>query len=209
MSGPDKLSRTVIWRRVMDHKSFELATLSRTSDLCRIAGLVLLTESDRPMRVEYTIDCNASWETRTVNVHQVLGEQIQKLVLRVEAGAWYRADSRAPELDGCTDVDLVISPSTNVLPINRLNLRVGETREVQAAWVRFPECDVIAAPQSYERVEASLYRYRSLSSEFTALLKVDEAGLPIDYEGIWERIACITGSKSVEAFRFSTVNTPV
>ncbi|MBV8969881.1 MAG: putative glycolipid-binding domain-containing protein [Verrucomicrobia bacterium] len=200
MLEPDKFARTVIWRRVMDDKSFELATLSCTGDLHRIAGVLLLAESDTPMRVDYAIDCDRNWDTRTVNVRQTLGEQIQKLVLRVEDGTWYRGDSRAPELSGCTDIDLGISPSTNLLPINRLNLQVGETREILAAWVRFPQCDVIAAPQSYERVETSIYRYRSLSSEFTALLKVDEAGFPIDYEGIWERIACTTGSKSVEAF---------
>jgi uncharacterized protein len=203
MSAAEKIARTVVWRRVMDDKSFELATFTRVGNLYRIAGIVLLAESDAPMRVDYTIDCDANWETRMVTVHQVLGEQIQELLLRVEDRTWYRGASRAPELDGCTDIDLSISPSTNALAINRLNLQVGETREIRAAWVRFPQCDVIAAPQSYERVETSLYRYSSLSSDFTALLSVDEAGLPIDYEGIWERIASSAGSKSVEAFGLS------
>jgi hypothetical protein len=190
----------------MDDKSFELATLSRTGDLYRIAGVVLLAELDTPMRVDYTIDCDAKWKTRTVKVRQVFGQQVQELVLRLEDDAWYRGDSRAPQLDGCTDIDLGISPSTNLLPINRLNLRVGETRAIRAAWVRFPQCEVFAATQSYERVATSLYRYRSLASEFTALLKVDEAGFPIDYEDIWERIACTAGPKSVEAFGLNVVN---
>jgi uncharacterized protein len=110
MPAPDKLARTVIWRRILDDKSFELATLTRVGDLYRIAGIVLLAEPDTPMRVDYTIDCDATWKTRTAKVRQALGEQIQELVLRAEEDAWYNRSSRVSELDGCTDIDLGISP---------------------------------------------------------------------------------------------------
>ena len=46
------------------------------------------------------------------------------------------ADSRA--VDGCRDIDLNFSPSTNVLPIRRLSLDVGDQAAVRAAWLRFP-----------------------------------------------------------------------
>jgi hypothetical protein len=37
---------------------------------------------------------------------------------------------------GCIEVDIELTPATNALPINRLNLAVGGSAEIQAAWIR-------------------------------------------------------------------------
>jgi hypothetical protein len=44
--------------------------------------------------------------------------------------------------EGCLDIDLGFSPSTNLLPIRRLTLAVGEAATVRAAWLpfRFRRC---------------------------------------------------------------------
>ena len=62
-----------------------------------------------------------------------------------------------PDLDGCTDVDLGWSPITNVIPMRRLGVRVGDSVELLAAWVRFPELDVVANRQRYTRVTENRY----------------------------------------------------
>jgi hypothetical protein len=191
--------RAVVWRRVLDDKSFELTTLAKLDDGYRITGHALLAEAGVPMRVDYQILCDQNWYTRAADVCQVLGGDVRRLAFVVEGKAWRCNGAAMPALDGCTDIDLGISPSTNALPINRLGLAVGETKAIRAAWVRFPEFDVVAAGQSYERLEVSSYRYRSLSSDFTALLDVDDLGLPITYEKIWERIAVADGAAAVGA----------
>ncbi|HKD21330.1 MAG TPA: putative glycolipid-binding domain-containing protein [Rhizomicrobium sp.] len=187
-------TRAVIWRRILDDKSFELATLAPLGDGYRIAGQALLAEAGVPMRVDYQILCDRHWRTRAAEVCQVLGGDMRRLAFVVEGSNWRCNGAAMPELNDCTDIDLGISPSTNALPINRLGLAVGETKAIRAAWVRFPEFDVVAAGQSYERLEGSRYRYRSLSSDFTALLDVDDLGLPIIYEKIWVRIAVADGA---------------
>jgi len=192
-------TRAVIWRRVLDDKSFELATLARLGDGYRLTGQAILAEAGVPMRVDYQITCDRNWYTRAADVRQMLGANVRRLAFVVEGDTWRCNSAAMPALDGCTDIDLGISPSTNALPINRLALAVGETQAIRAAWVRFPECDVVAAGQSYERLEVGSYRYRSLSSDFTALLDVDDLGLPIVYEKIWERIAVADGAAAVKA----------
>jgi hypothetical protein len=192
-------TRAVIWRRVLDDKSFELATVAQSGDGYRLTGQALLAEAGAPMRVDYQIVCDRKWFTRAAVVCQVLGADVRRLQFVVEGGSWRCNGAVVPALEGCTDIDLGISPSTNALPINRLALAVGETKAIRAAWVRFPECDVVAAGQSYERLDAASYRYRSLSSDFTALLDVDDLGLPIVYEKIWERIAVADGAAATEA----------
>lgn len=199
MDTNSSAARAVIWRRIMDDKSFELATLGSAGTGPRIAGQAFLAQDGVPMRVDYQIDCDRNWNTRRVDVCRTMGSDVRRLVLAAENGVWRSNGEAMPALDGCSDVDLGISPSTNALPINRLRMAVGETSSIRAAWVRFPECDVTAAEQSYERVDAACYRYKSLSSGFTALLDVDDLGLPIMYGKIWERIAVSNGARAVSA----------
>ena len=49
-------------------------------------------------------------------------------------------------------MDLSATPSTNTLPIRRLALDVGASREVRAAWIRFPSCEIAPLPQRYTRL---------------------------------------------------------
>jgi len=55
--------------------------------------------------------------------------------------------------------------------------------------VKFPALETVAAEQDYARLQHNTYRYRSLASGFEAVIRVDGDGLPLDYEGIWKRIA--------------------
>lgn len=200
MKASQWADRAVMWRRILDDKSLELATVACLGDSYRIAGTALISEADAPSRVDYVIECGADWQTRGVEVRQVLGEKITILTLTADGGKWHRNGIPEPELEGCTDIDLGISPSTNALPINRLYIPVGESREIRAAWVQFPQCTVETAQQSYERLAPTRYRYRSLASGFSAVIEVDEAGLPIDYSGIWRRVAAHEGAGAARAF---------
>src|SRR5258708_30512921 len=74
------------------------------------------------------------------------------------------------------------------LPINRLNVAVGESAEIQAAWIRLPAFVIIPARQLYDRLSESTYLYTSLASGFHAEIETDKYGFPVRYGNIWERI---------------------
>jgi uncharacterized protein len=119
------------------------------------------------------------------------------LELMVRDGHWFKVNNdhrthssqeiELTDLAGCIDVDLGLTPATNTLPIRRLQLEIGETATLMAAWVKFPSLDIVPLEQRYERLSEFSYRYSS--TNFTALLEVDELGLVTHYEGGWERIA--------------------
>jgi hypothetical protein len=86
---------------------------------------------------------------------------------------------------GCTDADLNFSPSTNLLPIRRLDLAVGQAAEVRAAWLRFPGFELEPLSQLYRRLDKTTYHYESAGGQFMAELKVNRAGFVVDYGGLW------------------------
>ncbi|HEY0783913.1 MAG TPA: putative glycolipid-binding domain-containing protein [Thermoanaerobaculia bacterium] len=183
-------SREILWRRRLDDLSFELARFTRTPRGVVLSGTVLIAEEGAPLRVEYRISCDAEWWTRTVAIEQTWRGARQVVTLAHDGrGRWLRDGGVAPELAGCIDVDLGVTPSTNALPVNRLRLPIGGRGELLAAWVHFPQVDVTAARQGYERLGEARYRYSNVGSDFAAVLEVDGDGLPIDYEGIWKRVA--------------------
>lgn len=64
----------------------------------------------------------------------------------------------APAIQGCVDIDLGWTPSTNTLPIRRLQLGVGTSSgPITAAWVRFPELKLEPLPQEYRNLRRTTF----------------------------------------------------
>lgn len=181
------LLRAVLWRR-HDVPSLEHFRLWEDAGGPRLEGTVVAALGGVALEARYAVACTPAWATRWVRVEIASGTEARGIELRVDdSGAWWLDDRRLGDLDGCPDVDLGITPSTNILPIRRLALDVGEARDVTAAWVRFPDLTVMTLPQRYTRLAEDRYRYESRGGAFVADLDVDELGLVIRYGEFWER----------------------
>lgn len=189
---------TVAWQRIMDNQSHEQASLVLTQQGYRFTGIVLAAEAGVPLRIIYALACDTSWKTLACEIQLTFGMESRTLSLENENGCWLVNGAPDSLLNGLCDVDLGISPSTNALPINRLDLDIGCVGEMKAVWVKFPELSISVAAQSYERVSERRYLYKNLDSDFKAAIDVDDAGLAIAYEGIWQRIAYTRGNSLSE-----------
>jgi hypothetical protein len=180
-------SKSVFWSRV-DRPGSEIFTLERDGDGWVVSGTVLLWHLGRAFHIDYAIECRPDWTTRAVAVDLESDEESRRLRLEVAGGVWMRERGGAIEsVQGALDVDLSFSPSTNTLPIRRLDLPVGAGADVVAAWVKVPDLAVEPLPQRYTRLAERRYRYESRGGSFTAEIDVDEAGVVEDYAGIWRR----------------------
>jgi uncharacterized protein len=157
-------------------------------------GVILGEEDGTCFRARYLIHCDPRWRTRELIVDPLDGSD----PLHIRSGGegdWRDASGRAlPELQGCIDVDLSVTPFTNTLPIRRLDLREGESSEIAVVYVDVPEMELGTSRQRYtylERSPGGLYRYEDtgLFQGFTADLPVDENGLVLDYPGIFRRMS--------------------
>jgi uncharacterized protein len=143
------------------------------------------------MLVNYEVFCDENWLTHRVQVERTIGTDTKSLRLTVESrDLWRRSGQQLPEIQGCEDVDLAVTPATNTLAIRHLNLQVGNLESVIAAWIKFPELTVQPLSQRYTRIAKDTYRYES-DTGFSAEIVVDDLGLVTAYPNAWERIGTL------------------
>ena len=153
-------------------------------------------EGGLPVRIEYRVMAGDDGRTTAAHVRDLRGFEQRAIALTRDAkGNWTVDGKPMRALRGCTDVDLGCSPSTNTLPIRRLRLAVGAAHTIQAAWLRFPELEVVRAAQTYTRLDEATYRYES--GTFTAELIVDDEGLVTQYAD-WQRTGIAIGLADTE-----------
>jgi hypothetical protein len=192
-----KRERVLIWRRVDTHGLEYCALAHSDGGGWTLSGTVVVTLEGRPAEARYEVVCDEQWQTKIAVVSLTMAGEQRTLRLAVDdERRWWADGEELPELQGCVDVDLGVTPSTNTLPIRRLGLDSGASELVTAAWVRFPSLEVTPLVQRYTRLDAEHYRYESGAElkqggepAFTAELLVDDAGLVIDYGAIWQRVA--------------------
>ncbi|HJR62450.1 MAG TPA: putative glycolipid-binding domain-containing protein [Gemmatimonadaceae bacterium] len=178
--------RTILWRR-LDRPGHEAARLHFDSTYRRLAGCAVFAHDRVPCRLDYDLRLDERWCFQSGSVLGWVGEEpIQIEVASVAPGRWVLNGAAQPHVAGCTDIDLNFSPSTNLLPIRRLELAVGQHAAVRAAWLRFPGFTLEPLEQIYRRDAELTYRYESGGGEFVRDLDVNDAGFVTHYPDFWK-----------------------
>jgi hypothetical protein len=180
------LIRSILWRR-LDRPGHEAARLHFDSTYRHLAGCAVFSHEHVPCRLDYDLRLDEHWHFRSGSVLGWVGAQpIRIEVASVTDGEWVLNGAGQPNVAGCTDIDLNFSPSTNLLPIRRLELAVGQHAVVRAAWLRFPSFELEPLEQIYRREAERTYHYESGGGEFRRDLEVNDAGFVTHYPGFWE-----------------------
>jgi hypothetical protein len=179
-------SKTCVWTSLL-WPGTDICTVSRLGRGWLLEGAVVAVFKKKPLRLEYRIVCDAGWRTRTVAVDQIFDSRKRHVSLRVDSKLrWWQGTRDLVHLRGCQDVDLMLTPATNMLPVRRLSLKSGKHGESTAAWILSPTLDIRPLPQRYIRLSKNRYLYLSATG-FSAELAIDDFGMVKSYPGIWER----------------------
>lgn len=174
-----------VWRPDLGEGAEEFS-FRATGDGFEARGDVKATLEGKPLKASYLVETDAAWRTRRVRVAVKGGGTLD--ILSDGAGRWQRADGAVlPELDGCIDPDISMTPFTNTVAMRRLGLRIGEAAEIKVAYILVPELNLRAAPQRYTRLAERLWRFDGLDIDFAADIAVDEDAFVVDYPGLFLR----------------------
>jgi len=176
-----------LWRR-RDVPGYESSRILWRDTGWQLDGAAVLAYEGSACRLDYVIAANRQWVTQSAVVSGWVGTRVIDITMaRAASGLWSVNGTLCPAVAGCVDVDLNFSPSTNLFPIRRLGLSIGQTAAVQAAWLRFPTFELEPLQQTYTRIAEGVYRYESSGGRFVAEVTVDAQGLVLDYGEIWSR----------------------
>ena len=131
----------VIWE--VSDTSFagaERCRLDSVPDGWRLSGVVVAAYDGRPLDVHYRVMADAGWVTRLVEVtmdHLATPRQLQ-----FDVASSGRCVDRepAPKLDGCVDVDLGVTPATNIPQGRGSGWRLPD-------WARWPHSRQASRPR--------------------------------------------------------------
>lgn len=177
------------WQDWFD-KTVEECFVQFESERIRAEGVIRGTNPD--FTVKYRVTLTLDWEFRELEIQSqnANDERKQIFIAYNGAGKWTDYKNQVIEgLEGAVDIDFILTPFTNSLPMKRLQLPRGESADITVASIAFPSLAVTADSQRYTCIEPNkLYRFDSLTSDFTQDIEFDEGGLVANYPMMFKRV---------------------
>ncbi|MDQ3222664.1 MAG: putative glycolipid-binding domain-containing protein [Gemmatimonadota bacterium] len=178
----------VLWRR-LDVHGHDAASLRGADGGAELRGMAVFHDEGGPTALHYLVRCDAEWQTTEAAIDGWSGSRtVQLRVQRTRAGGWTLNGVPCPAVAGCVDLDLSFTPATNLLPLRRLDLLVGQAAEVRSAWLEWPAAVLTPLVQRYARRSNDEYDYEADlpgTTKFAGVLRVEPLGWVLDYAGLW------------------------
>ncbi|MGF1609408.1 MAG: putative glycolipid-binding domain-containing protein [Kiloniellales bacterium] len=190
------LIRNLYWSP-WDEPGLEHLHLKVTADGAEALGLILRMRGDQHFRCRYELETDPDWRVRQLTFAVMPaggGGPPARIELESDGqGSWRANGEPQPELEGCLDLDIQVTPFTNTLPVRRLGLEQDESAQLRVVYLALPELKPRPVEQRYTCLapigkQGGLYRYEGLFRDFTAELPVDGDGLVMDYPETFRRV---------------------
>ncbi|WUM22404.1 putative glycolipid-binding domain-containing protein [Williamsia herbipolensis] len=190
-SSADDFKKVFTWRGV-DATRLEQVRVQVTGLRVKAFGQVIgaATDTHEAFSATYDLLTNDAGVTRRLSVHLArAGGETQISITRDGENNWLVQTPQGTErsdFGGAQDVDLVLSPFFNALPIRRLDLHRNPTQiQVPVVYLYLPEGSVAPATVSYDSSADGIAVQSPVGS---SSITTDDSGFVRDYEGLAERI---------------------
>jgi hypothetical protein len=182
------VSRVLFWRRT-DVIGLERLVLTTAPDGITAQSTVVCLE-DGGFELRHRWRLTTDWRTQSLEVERFGRGRPRQLTIERLGDGWLVDGALRPELDGADEPDLSITPFCNTLPIRRTPGGVGAVLTLDTCFVDATAMTVVRSRQRYDRLAPNRLRYVDLgvSAGFEADLDVDDEGLVLRYEHLFERV---------------------
>jgi uncharacterized protein len=179
----------VFWRRT-DVEGLERLELTVAPDGILAASTVLCLE-DGGFRLDHRWRLTPDWRAQSLHVERWGARGHRLLVIERSGSGWLVDGEPRPDLDGADEPDLSVTPFCNTFPIRRLPIAAGAVLALDTCYVDADAMTAERSRQRYDRIGPNRVRYVDLgvSAGFEADLEVDDEGLVLRYEHLFERVA--------------------
>lgn len=182
------MKKQVVWKGLY-YQMMEYCNMETTETDIRIDGTIVGFAEGEPFSVSYDIITDRSWRVSALELALEKGGECTWVSLQRDPdGTWTQSGHARPEWGHCTDIDISLTPFTNTLPINRLQLAPQQRERLDVLYINVLKNEVKPVEQFYTRLAHNSYLYEGVVKDFKAEILVDGDGLVIEYPGIFSRI---------------------
>ncbi len=184
------MSTSVLFWRRTDVEGLERLELEVDPDGVTARSTVVCAD-EGGFRLDHRWRLDGGWRALAVTVERWNAQGHGALHLERAGSGWRVNGAPRPDLGGAEEPDLSATPFCNTLPIRRTPDAAGESLTLDTAFIDGPALTVARSSQRYDRQGPGRVRFvdLGLSRGFEADLVVDDAGLVLRYEHLFERVA--------------------
>ena len=189
MKGSGLAPTILFWRRT-DVPGLERLALTVSGDGILAESTIVCLE-DGGFRLDHRWQLTPDWRARSLQVERWgAGGMHHRLLLERSGDGWLLDGAPRPDLDGAEEPDLSVTPFCNTFPIRRTADAAGSSLTLDTCYIDAAAMTVERSRQRYERLGPNRLRYVDLgvAAGFEAELEVDEEGLVLRYEHLFERV---------------------
>ncbi|WP_048503101.1 putative glycolipid-binding domain-containing protein [Chryseobacterium sp. BLS98] len=177
----------IIWKGLLYH-SLEYFNLIENEENYMVTSKIIGSFDNTAYFVHYQITIDKNWLVQNFTVeYEVNGEKFKVTGLK-HGNNWTINDTDRPEFSDFKYIDISLTPFTNTLPINNLNLSKGQSSEINVIYINILEGKIKPVKQQYTHIGQSEYLYENIPKNFEALISIDNSGLVENYPGLFEKV---------------------
>lgn len=182
------MKKIIMWKGIY-YRSLEYCEINSSDKAVEVTATILGIHESTPYKVDYNIKAKPNWELVSCRIASQLGEAADiQTFHRSRSGSWTRNKQPVEGAEGCTDIDISVSPLTNSFPINRLDLQVDQDREIKVLYIDILNQAIKPATQRYTKLSEFEYHYQNVPNDFEAVITVDQLGLVKEYPGLFTQL---------------------
>jgi hypothetical protein len=178
------MAEAAFWKALYT-QGHDAVLLEAAGEGWRLSGTAVFVHEGAPASLHYALDLEADWSTRRGSVEGFIGTKPISRRIERDAGGWTLDGVRQGGVEACVDLDLGFTPATNCPQLKRIALEIGQSTEIQVAWLDVDSAALVALPQIYRRESDDAYDYESPQGPYRATLRIAANGFVRDYPALW------------------------
>lgn len=175
----------IIWESDFYH-SVENCIIRKNNSGYEIDSTIAGKYKNQIFKVDYTIRTRRNWTANYVVINAQINHSAWDITLEEKRGKWFLKDKPIEMFEKIPFIDISLTPFTNTLPINGLQLKDNEQQVIDVIYFDILKNEINSLKQVYTRLGNNTFLYQNYDGSFSAEITVDETGLVIHYPSLFE-----------------------
>ncbi|MDF2850754.1 MAG: hypothetical protein K0S31_1439 [Sphingobacterium multivorum] len=180
--------KTLIWKGIV-YNSLEYFKLTQEGGFFLVDSNIIGYYEDKIYTLEYHLKIDEHWNVQRLDLEYEVNGVNKRIKGNKTENNWEINGSVKNDFQGIDYIDISLTPFTNTLPINNLNLDMGESKGIKVLYFDILNDEIKSVHQNYSKTNMLTFQYKNIPKDFEADLEVDDLGLVVNYPGLFTKTA--------------------